>query len=85
MEEEVHCLIYPETQSLLKDLAQEPNGKRAVWLYRTYFVGIEFHLARAEIKQLTTIIWNGKMVSLLRDPTLLVHKWGMTPEETLDS
>lgn len=84
-EEGVHPLIYPETQALLKDLAQGPNDKRAVWLYRTYLVGSEPHLVGAEIKQLTTIIWNGKMVSLLKDPRQLVQKGGMTPEEALDS
>lgn len=85
LEERVQPLIYPETQSLLKDLAQESNDKRAVWLYSTYLVGSELHLVGAEIKQLTAIIWNGKMVSLLKGPTQLGQKGAMTPEEALDS
>lgn len=49
-------------------------NKRAVWLYRTYLVGSELHLVRAEIKQLTAIVWNRKTESLLKNPIQLVLK-----------
>ena len=79
LEEEMHSLAYPDTQSVLKDLDQEPNENSNVCLYRTYPVRSELYVAWAEIKQLTAVTWHGKMVSLLKDPHAIGAEGGNDP------
>lgn len=68
LDKEIYPLLFPEAQSLLKDLTLESSKKGAAWLYRIDLVRNKLHLMGAEVKQLVARIGGSKwkkMVSLL--------------------